>query len=466
MSLLDFRAELGDIPVEDHPKIVQQRSRDHYWYSPILKAKLDHVTAEIVVSPRSNEEVKTILRAAFKHGIAITPRGAGTGNYGQAMPLSGGAILNLMNMDKVLEIKPDRVRAQAGAILEQIDHQTKAAVAGELRFHPSTYRMASLGGFIAGGSGGVGSVRWGGLRALGSILGLKVITCEAEPRELDLLGEDILKVAHAYGTNGIIVEAEMPLTQSHDWIDMLVGYDDFIDACRFAQGVALQDGLLVKEVAPCAAPIGQDYFNRHKPYIRDDQSVVLLMVAPVAAAAMTLFVAHNKGEILYRSDEASEEELKRLPPIYELGWNHTTLRALKVDPTITYLQTRYPTLAHVEKIVGLLGDELPMHIEITRQDGMVTFAGLPLVRYTSEARLEEIIAIHEDNGCNVFNPHRYTLEEGGMKRTDQKQLDFKREADPSGMLNPGKMIAWENPDFDFSAGKAWLFDGLNPVQAA
>jgi len=466
MSIAAFRADLGDIPVEDHPRIVQQRSRDHYWYSPILKAKLDHVTAEIVVSPRSNDEVKTILAAAYKHGIAITPRGAGTGNYGQAMPLAGGAMLNLMNMDKVLEIKPDRVRAQAGAVMEQIDHQTKAAVGGELRFHPSTYRMASIGGFIAGGSGGVGSVRWGGLRNLGSILGLKVITCEENPRELDLVGEDILKVAHAYGTNGIIVEAEMPLTQAHDWIDMLVGFDTFMQACRFGQAVGLQDGLLVKEVAPCAAPIPETYFNRHKPYIREGQSVVLLMVAPVAAAAMTLFVDYHKGEMLYRSDEASEEELKRLPPMYELGWNHTTLRALKVDPSITYLQTRYPTIEHVEKIISILGDELPMHIEITRQDGFITFSGLPLVRYTTEARLDEIVRIHEDNGCAVFNPHRYTLEEGGMKRTDQKQLDFKREADPKGMLNPGKMIAWENPDFDFNAGKAWLFDGLNPVDAA
>ncbi|MDB5586066.1 MAG: FAD-linked oxidase [Devosia sp.] len=466
MSIAAFRADLGDIPVEDHPRIVQQRSRDHYWYSPILKAKLDHVTAEIVVSPRTNEEVKTVLAAAYKHNVAITPRGAGTGNYGQAMPLAGGAMLNLMNMDKVLEIKRDRVRAQAGAILEQIDHQTKAAVGGELRFHPSTYRMASLGGFIAGGSGGVGSVRWGGLRALGSILGLKVITCEAVPRELDLKGEDILKVAHAYGTNGIIVEAEMPLTTSYEWIDMMVGFDDFIDACRFGEAVALQDGLLVKEVSPCAAPIPEAYFNRHKPYIKDGQSVVLLMVAPVALEAMTLFVGHHGGDMLYRADEATPEELKRLPPIYELAWNHTTLRALKSDPTITYLQTRYPTLAHVEKIVALLGDELPMHIEMTRQDGQVTFAGLPMVRYTTEARLDEIVKIHEDNGCAVFNPHRYTLEEGGMKKTDLKQLDFKREADPKGMLNPGKMIAWENPDFDFNAGKAWLFDGLNPVNAA
>ena len=466
MTLDAFRADLGDIPVQDHPRIVQQRSRDHYWYSPILKAKLDHVTADIVVSPRSNEEVKTVLRAAYRHDVAITPRGAGTGNYGQAMPLSGGAMLDLMSMDKVLEIKPDRVRAQAGAVLEKMDHETRAAVNGELRFHPSTYRMASIGGFIAGGSGGVGSIRWGGLRALGSILGLKVITCEAEPRELDLSGEDILKVAHAYGTNGIIVEAEMPLAAAHDWIDMIVGFDDFIEACRFSEAVALQDGLLIKELSPCAAPIPEAYFNRHKPYLKDGQSVVLLMVAPVSAAAMTLFIEHWRGDIRYRSDAVAEDVKARLPPVYELAWNHTTLRAIKIDESITYLQTRYPTVAHVEKIVKLLGDELPMHIEMTRQDGVVTYAGLPLVRYTSEARLEEIIRIHEDNGCDVFNPHRYTLEEGGMKRTDQKQLDFKRQADPKGILNPGKMVAWEDPNFDFNAGRAWLFQGLTPVEAA
>ncbi|WP_395821053.1 FAD-binding oxidoreductase [Devosia sp.] len=466
MTIEAFRAELGDIPVQDHPRLVQQKSRDHYWYSPVLKAKLDDVTAELVVSPRSNEEVKTILRAAYKHGVAITPRGAGTGNYGQAMPLSGGAILDLMNMDKVLEIKRDRVRAQAGAIIEKMDHETIAAVGGEQRFHPSTYRMASIGGFIAGGSGGVGSIRWGGLRALGSILGLKVITCEAEPRELDFVGEDILKVAHAYGTNGIIVEAEMPLASAHEWIDMIVGFDDFLDACRFAEATALQDGLLIKELAPCAAPIPEAYFNRHKPYLKDGQSVVLLMVAPVSAAAMTLFIQHCKGDLRFRSDEISEDEKKKLPPVFELAWNHTTLRALKVDPTITYLQTRYPSVEHVEKIISIFGDELPMHIEMTRQDGIVTFAGLPLVRYTTEARLEEIIRIHEENGCDVFNPHRYTLEEGGMKRTNQDQLDFKREADPKGILNPGKMVAWENPDFDFNAGRAWLFDGLNPVRAA
>jgi FAD/FMN-containing dehydrogenase len=73
--------------------------------------------------------------------------------------------------------------------------------------------------------------------------------------------------------------------------------------------------------------------------------------------------------------------------------------------------------------------------------------GLQLVRFTTEARLAEIIAIHEAAGCPIFNPHAYTLEEGGMKKVDHDQLAFKREADPLGLLNPGKMLAWEDPDW-------------------
>ncbi len=467
MDITGFRAALGDIPVEDNPRIVQQKSRDHYWYSPRLKQQLEDVMAQIVVSPRTQDEVVTVLREAFRFEVPITPRGAGTGNYGQAMPLSGGAMLNLMNLDRILSISHDRVRAEAGAVMEKIDEAAIHAVNGELRFHPSTYRMASLGGFVAGGSGGVGSIRWGGLRNFGNILALKVVTCEAEPRVLELTGPDILQVAHAYGTNGIIVEVEMPLTAHHDWVDMLVGFDTAIEAVAFAEQVALQDGLLCKEISPVAAPMPYDYFNRHRPYLRSrEQSVVLLMVAPAAVSALVHFVAFHEGDLLYRGDTAAPEEKARLPPVFELAWNHTTLRGLKVDPTITYLQTQYPDLAHVKWAIDTFGDELPMHIEMNRFDGRIIFSGLPVVRYSSEERLEEIIRLHEENGCLVFNPHRYTLEEGGMKQTDRAQLAFKKEADPKGILNPGKMVAWDDPDFDFESGRNWLFTGLHTLGAA
>lgn len=467
MDLSAFRAAIGDIPVQDHPRIVQQKSRDHYWYSPRLKAELENVTAQLVVTPRTQDDVVTILAAAFKTGVPVTPRGAGTGNYGQAMPLSGGVILDLTSLDKVVSISKDRVRAEAGIILEKLDEQTKEAVGGEMRFHPSTYRMATLGGFIAGGSGGVGSIRWGGLRNFGNILGLKVITCEETPRILDLKGPDILKVAHAYGTNGIIVEAEMPLTAAYDWVDVMVGFDSIMEACAFSEQAARQDGLLLKEISPVAAPVPYDWFNRHRPYIKHrDQSVVLIMAAPAAVPALVDLIDFHQGDLLLRNDVIPDEEKRKIPPIYELAWNHTTLRGLKLDPGITYLQTQYPDLAHVKWAVDLFGDEMPMHIEMNRFDGRIVFSGLPIVRYTTEERLEEIIRLHEANGCLVFNPHRYTLEEGGMKKTDRNQLEFKKQADPKGILNPGKMIAWDDPNFDFNSGRAWLFDGLKTLGAA
>jgi FAD/FMN-containing dehydrogenase len=456
--------ELDGIAVEDHPQLVKQKSRDFYWYSPILKAQLDHVTADIVVSPVSEEEVIRVLKVAYAHGVPVTPRGGGTGNYGQAMPLSGGIVLNLINMNKVKEIHPGRVIAEPGVIISELDRQTKAASGQELRFHPSTAQTATLGGFIAGGSGGVGSIHWGGLRDLGNILRLRIVTMEAEPRVIDLTGRDLQKVSHAYGTNGIITEIEMPLAPAYDWVDVLVGYDDFMKAVRFSDTLSRCNGLLLKEVAPIAAPIPYSFFTRHKPFIREGQSVVAIMIAPHSMAPFEALVSQQKGEILYRSDTI--ESTKGIPHAYELAWNHTTLRALKVDPAFTYLQVQYPGPDHVAKVqktVEMFGDEVIGHLEFIKFDGAVQCSGLPLVRYTTEERLNEIIRMHEDIGCPVFNPHRYTLEEGGMKRTDVIQLDFKRQTDPKGLLNPGKMIAWENPDFDFAAGKNFLFKGLAEI---
>ncbi|UXS03144.1 FAD-binding oxidoreductase [Agrobacterium tumefaciens] len=462
-----IKQELEGIAVEDNPALVRQKSRDFYWYSPVLKAQLDNVIGDLIVTPTSEEEVIRILKVAFAHGAPVTPRGTGTGNYGQAMPLSGGIVLNMAGMNKIKEIKPGRVICEPGIVIAELDKQTKAHSGQELRFHPSTKQTATIGGFIAGGSGGVGSITWGGLRDLGNILRLRVVTMEAEPRVLDLTAWDLQKVSHAYGTNGIITEVEMPLATAYDWVDVIVGYDDYMDAVKFADALAHKNGILLKEIAPIAAPIPFDYFNRHKPWLKEGQSVVVLMVAPHSIEPFVAFTERMKGDIRFRSDTV--ESMKGIPHAYELAWNHTTLRALKIDPSWTYLQVQYPGPDHVEKVrkmTEIFGDEVIGHLEFIKFDGHIQCSGLPLVRYTTEERLEEIIRIHEQNGCPIFNPHRYTLEEGGMKQTDKVQLAFKKETDPKGLLNPGKMIAWENPNFDFKAGTNYLFPGLSAFAEA
>jgi FAD/FMN-containing dehydrogenase len=459
-----LKARLGSIRSEDNPALVKQKSRDFYWYSPRLKRQLEHVSGDIIVSPVSQDEVVEVLKAAFALGIPVTPRGTGTGNYGQAMPLSGGIVLDLSGFNKVKAIKAGSYIAEPGAILARIDDETRAHSRQEIRLHPSTYNTASIGGFIAGGSGGVGSIKWGGLRDTGNIIRLKVVTMEAEPRVLDLAGDDLAKVAHAYGTNGIITEVEMPLGPSYNWVDIIVGFDNLRAASEYANAVGEQDGLAIKELAVVAAPVPHDYFLRHRKFLPRDKHIVVIMAADFAADSLVTFTGRFKGSsLLMRSDHLSAEETKGLPPGFELGWNHTTLRALRVDPSITYLQVLYPfpnQIELIDRIHARFGDELPCHLEFVRFDGKVTAFGLPLVRFTSEERLEEIMRIHEDMGAPIFNPHRYTLEEGGMKQTDLTQLAFKKDADPQGLLNPGKMIAWEDPAYDYKSGKNFLFRNL------
>jgi hypothetical protein len=112
----------------------------------------------------------------------------------------------------------------------------------------------------------------------------------------------------------------------------------------------------------------------------------------------------------------------------------------------------------VRQVKERFGDELLLHFEFTRFDGVVAPVALPLVRHTTNARLEEIIlTLEQEFGLPVFNPHRITLEEGGMKRVNPVHLEFKRQADPKGLLNPGKMIAWVDPDWVPEPGKIFLF---------
>ena len=102
---------------------------------------------------------------------------------------------------------------------------------------------------------------------------------EAEPRALELAGDAIQKVNHAYGTNGVITEVEMPLAPAWPWVDLIVGFEEFMTAVRFADALARQDGLVKKLVTSLAAPIAELYFRPLQSRIPKGASVVLLMIA-------------------------------------------------------------------------------------------------------------------------------------------------------------------------------------------
>ncbi|MGI9389700.1 MAG: FAD-binding oxidoreductase [Boseongicola sp.] len=445
------KASLSHLDLEENDAAIKAASRDFFWYSPVLKSRLDHVTADFVVRPRNEAEVIEILQICYKHDIPVTTRGAGTGNYGQAMPLEGGCVMHLRHMDKVREIHPGRVICEPGVLLKDLDAACKDHSEQEIRMFSSTWATATIGGFIAGGSGGVGSCTWGALRDLGNIIRLRIVTMEEDPQILEFRGEELARVSHAYGTNGIITEIEMPLAPAYDWVEMFVATDDFMDATRFAEELANEDGILIKLASVYEAPTAHRYFQRVQSYVKEDTNLIGLMVAPHSMDGFQAFLERRPyAKLIYRNDD---HDWARNPgPVFEYGWNHTTLRALKVDPMITYLQVRYSFPNHLDLIAQLrdaLYPEVLQHLEVMRENGKVMFAGLSIVKFTSEQRLDEIVKIHEDAGAMIFNPHRYTLEEGGRQTVDDRQLQFKRKADPKGLLNPGKMIAWDDPNWAY-----------------
>jgi FAD/FMN-containing dehydrogenase len=440
-----FQADLGPIETLTDPAQLTKLSQDYYHFSPILQPLLAEKRADRVLRPANEAEVLQIARACVAHRVPLTVRGAGTGNYGQCVPMQGGVVLDMTRLNAVKWFKPGVARVEAGAKLATIDKQTQVS-GWELRMAPSIYRSATIGGFVGGGSGGIGSITYGQLRDRGNLLAVRVVTLEADPQVLELRGDAVYQVAHAYGTNGIITELEIPLAPAYPWAEVIVNFGDFITAARFGQALGDADGIVKKLITVLAAPI-PGYFAALQNVLSAQSHCALLLVAEPSLTALAELIADWGGQIVYQ--KTAEEASKGLS-IAEYTWNHTTLYARSVDPNITYLQTLFPNgqdLKLVEHLYEHFGDEVMMHLEFMRVGGRTTPAALQLVRFQSADRLAAIIDYHEAQGAIIFNPHTYWIEDGGMKQVDLAQLRFKEQVDPYGLLNPGKMRAWEaRPD--------------------
>lgn len=335
-DIAGLKADLDGIPLIDEPQVVRKRSRDFFWYSPILNTELADKSADIIACPRDEDEVVRVAAACVKRRIPLTVRAAGTGNYGQAVPLEGGVLLDITALSGIAWQKSGVVRVAAGSRLLDIDMATREA-GFELRMHPSTKRSATIGGFVAGGSGGVGSVTYGGLREPGNILAARIVTMEEEPRILELRDDAAQKVNRAYGTTGIITALEMPLAPAWPWIDVIVAFDDYMEAFQAGYAVALADGVVKKLVTPISWPIPAT-FGALKQHCPQGKSLLICMIAEASLGPFKAIIG-QRGEVTY---EAPSEEGPGTVPLYEYTWNHTTLQWLKGDRSITYLQCMFP----------------------------------------------------------------------------------------------------------------------------
>ncbi len=437
-DLAGFISTLSGIDMTTDPVLVRQRSRDMTAaYSPVLRREIRERSADLIVHPRDRNDVIRVAQAAARHAMPLIARGAGTATFGQGIPLKGGAIIEMTSLDQIIWRKGPVLRAEPGVRLIDIDSAARAE-GWELRMHPSTKRASTLGGFVAGGHAGVGSCTYGILRDRGNLIGLEVISVEEDPRILELRGEDVNLVHHAYGANGLITAIELPLAPAWQWAEAIVIFKDFMQAVAFGRALALSDGIVTKLISIAGAPLGS-MMRPLSPLVRPDESMVLCMTAAPFEESFRTLIAASDGVL---GSFCKEDAGSYGAPIYEFAWGHARLQINKTDRSIVGGNAMFPVDEHVDVVsrsYRRFRELGAMHLEVKRVKGRLIMQGSPLFPFVDESHLNSVLDGMEQDGAVVANNHTFHIRGGGLRPIELPDLEFKRAMDPYGLLNPGKM---------------------------
>lgn len=439
----DVAAALSPVEIIDEPVLIKKRSRDFFWYSPILNAQLRKCFGDLVAVPRTREELAYCLAVAYARDLPVVLRGGGTGNYGQAVPLHGGLIIETTCMNKILEIGAGFVRVEAGALMADIN-EALIAQGWEMAMFPSTQDIATIGGFVAGGSAGIGSIANGALREKGNIIQLKALSVEAEPVEHVFDAEQALQIHHAWGLNGAITEVTLRTVPTRNWVGCMATFDSYRDCYAAGYKLAVSERIGRKLCSVVDARI-VEYFPRLKGHLRGGKHLLVSLVPEEDLGDLRALITAQGGTLDLAMTDA-ERAAAGLPHVFEFAYNHTTLQVLKSDRSATYQQIGVPDPADADAVAAIgetLGDDVWQHHEFARLNGQIVAFDLPIIWFKDETRLREIDATYEAAGFSVADAHTFHVEGGGLKNADYRHLAWKKRMDPKGLLNPGKSQVWE-----------------------
>jgi FAD/FMN-containing dehydrogenase len=448
-TLLDNPVSVQDLPdllpmldwITD-PERVARLSYDFAWFSPILKHELADKKAALVVRPRSTEEIRQVVSVCANSRIPITIRGGGTGNTGQSVPLSGGIILDLSGYNAFCWTRGLAGRAQAGIRLEDFNLHVRKKLL-ELPWLTASHPNATLGGFFNSHHGAEESIHFNPVSAAESILGILVMTVEKIPQLIELRGQEAMLLHKMCGTIGIVLEIEVCLSPYVPWIESIAKFHEFEQALEFASTLATSKEWGQQKIALLSAPL-PNYMMPLVHDFNDQEHAALMILSPQMRDGIQKLVTSFGGQLVDRTN--SEMSQNSQYSLINLMGHQTTSQALKVNKSLVYIECHFKSSVHLTQIRNSqrhLQDEVLMHIEFfCTPSGAFTCTGLPLVQFTTEARLNEIMAIYRSLGVQINNPHVYIVEDGKQNNLDPAVVKMKERFDPMGLLNPGKLRSW------------------------
>lgn len=257
--------------IPDKKRIVAHDIPEKYLSDTLGRLKGE---AAALVFPQSTEEVSKILKYAHKHGIPVTPRGAGTNLVGSTVPVDGGIILDFSHMDKILELDENTmtITVQPGLLLQDLQKYVEER---GLFYPPDPGEKASsVGGNISTNAGGMRAVKYGVTRDY--VRGLEVVT--ADGSVLTAGGKNVkdasgLSLKNLYigseGTLAVITKCILKLIPKPETsLSVLVPYPDLKTGIRSVLSVlrANANPTAVEFMERKVVKLGEDFLGVKYPY--------------------------------------------------------------------------------------------------------------------------------------------------------------------------------------------------------
>ncbi|MFI5957397.1 FAD-binding oxidoreductase [Cryptosporangium sp. NPDC051539] len=431
--------------------------RDFSWYSPVLESEFADTTVEAIAIPHSVEELTKVVAIAARHRMPLTMRGAGTGNYGQSLPLRDGLVVDVRKVAGVENVTDHSVVALAGTKVTEMEQAARQA-GRELAVMPSTYRIATVAGFVSGGSGGPGQVTNGNLWD-GNVLSVELLTVEEEPRVIRLVGEEVNNVLHLYGTVGVITRVELRTVPAHEYGQYVIDFENLADCVRFGWRATASTDIHLRLASIHSAPLGATMTGIADLFPAEN-AVALLWADPAGREALATLVAAHGGH-LRDAPEAVKE-------IVHFSFSHAVIWIRRVYPHSSWMQAAYTAsdpdalVRQVEAIAERYPDTYKVHLEFaTHPGGAVRAWGVDILLDMPDhgAALDELMTYCRSIGVRVLNPHSYVVEEGGFVGDIARMLALKATCDPYGILNPGKLAT------SFYVDRTWRGESESEVRS-
>ena len=425
-----------------------------------------HYPPEVVIKPRTAEEISAILKICNTHHIPVTPRGAGTGLSGGALAHLGGVLLSTERMNSILDIDERnlQVTTEPGVITEVLQN----AVKEKKLFYPpdpSSRGSCFIGGNIAENSGGPKAVKYGVVKDY--VLNLQLVLPSGE---VIWTGANVLKNSTGYnltqlvvgseGTLGIVTKIVLRLIPlpAHDLL-MLVPFKNLEQAGEAVSAIfragfvpsAMElveiDALRIvsKFVDSNAVPVTEDT-AAHLIIEVDGNDINLLMSEMEAISA--LLMQYDIGEIYFADDAQQKAELWKLrrrvaEAVKLIGYTieeDTVVPRAELPALIRGVKAL--GVAHNFEVVcyGHAGDG-NLHIRIRKE-------GIPNSHGNEEMNniLRELFTLVRQLGGTISGEHgvgliQKTYMDIVFEETNLRLMrEIKKAFDPNNILNAGKIF--------------------------